>query len=398
MDRTGMKRADVLVLGGAIVAASGALVLLDTAVTSVPEPILASAIVSPEPLFALPSVPGAISGVFESEGKQVPLPPGKWVVMRRTVSPYGPATGASHAPVVSTVLFRLQGHRIDAAILLQVNPPEATSNWGLASGCERRDFYYTDIRYVSDHDSACSYVTYVTPWATSAPAIDDAWRLSMQQAVDNGWDVPQQWLSVVYRMTDPMDAIQVRYLFDPSASGAGGKDITSDEVSRLVAWSDASWRMVQTGFFGHLKPGGVDTLGEWKMTRTQPLALWQIAAVGDAELAFQLVDEAEVAEVGVQGAAQAPAVGAEPGRIGEVELALAGGGVVGRVHQGRVDQEVGRQFLGELDGAAVRLGRELLLQFRDPGVLAGQFSRHIGVLGHGLHASGRQQRGKSSVK
>ena len=173
------------------------------------------------------------------------------------------------------VLFRLQGHRIDAAVLLQVNPPEATLNWGLASGCERRDFYFTDIRYVSDHDSACSYVTYVTPWATSAPAIDDAWRLSMQQAVDNGWDVPQQWLAVVYRMTDPMDAMQVRYLFDPSVGASGGKDITSNEVSRLVAWGDASWRLVQTGFFGHLKPGGADTLGEWSMTRTQPLPLWQ---------------------------------------------------------------------------------------------------------------------------
>ncbi len=273
-----MKRADVLVLGGAIVAASGALVLLDTAVTSVPEPILARSTVLPESIFALPPVPGIATGFFETEGKQVPLPPGKWVEMRRTVSPYGPATGATHAPVVSTVLFRLQGHRIDAAVLVQVNPPEATSNWGIASGCERRDFYFTDIRYVSDHDSACSYVTYVTPWATSAPAIDDAWRLSMQQAVDNGWDVPQQWLAVVYRMTDPLDAMQVRYLFDPSLGKSGGKEVTSDEVARLTTWSELSWRAVQTGFFGHLKPGSADTLGEWATTRAQPLALWDRTA------------------------------------------------------------------------------------------------------------------------
>ncbi len=276
-----MKRADVLVMGGAMFAASGALVLLDTAVTSVSEPPFthppAAAVAAPEPAFTLPSVPGTSSGVFESESKQVPLPPGNWVTMRRVVAPVGPVVGDGNAPVVSTVLVRLHGHRVDAAMLVQVNPPNSTSHWGLARGCERQDFYYAQVLYSSDHDGACSYVTYVTPWAASAPMVDDAWRLSMQDAVDNGWDVPQQWLEAVYRVTDPVDALQVRYLFDPAQGEPLQKEITEDEVARLVGWSRASWPAVQSGFRGRLKPGRGDGLAAWTAVRVEPVPPWQHA-------------------------------------------------------------------------------------------------------------------------
>jgi uncharacterized membrane protein len=279
-DRPGMKRAEVLVLGGAVFAASGALILLDTAVTAVstlPEPVLAPAMSSSPVAVDLPPLPGTVSGIFESEGKQVPLPPGNWVVMRRAVSQVGPATGESVAPVVSTVLLRLHGHHVDAAVLVQVNPSGASSNWGLAKGCERKDFYHAEIRYASDHDSACSYVTYVAPWLTNAPTTDEAWRLSMQQAVDNGWDVPRQWLEVVYRLSDPLDALQVRYLFDPSPGGPAEKEISAEAVARLVTWSDASWRPVQNGFRDRLKPGAADPLVEWTGSAAEPLPGWRQA-------------------------------------------------------------------------------------------------------------------------
>ncbi len=274
-----MKRADVLVMGGAMFAASGALVLLDTAVTSVAEPPFPKAIVAaPAPNVVLPPAPGTSSGVFESESKQVPLPPGNWVTMRRVVADVGPVVGNGNAPVVSTVLVRLHGHRVDAAILVQVNPPNATSHWGLARGCERQDFYYAQVRYSSDHDGACSYVTYVTGWTPSAPIIDDAWRLSMQDAVDNGWDVPQQWLEAVYRVTDPVDALQVRYLFDPSEGEPLQKEITEDEVARLVVWSNASWPAIQSGFRGRLRPGHGDGLAALTSVRAERVPAWQHTA------------------------------------------------------------------------------------------------------------------------
>ena len=38
----------------------------------------------------------------------MPLPPGNWVVMQRTVAAIGPDAGGTRAPVVSTTLLRLR--------------------------------------------------------------------------------------------------------------------------------------------------------------------------------------------------------------------------------------------------------------------------------------------------
>lgn len=258
-----------MVWGGAVLAATGAAVLLGTAVTSVPEPPLVQATESlvPEILSASQST---AKGVFATEGKQVPLPPGEWAVMRSVVEPTALRPGDTATPVASTVLLRLRGHRVDAAVLVQVNPPDAASNWGLAKGCQRQDFYYAHVRYTSDHDSACSYVTYVTPWTASAPPMDEAWRASMQEAVDNGWSVPPRWVAVVYRLTDPIDAVQVRYLFDPSQGDSRRDDVAADQVAHLVAWSDVSWRKLQVGMRGRLKPNGADAMADPASIRIAP--------------------------------------------------------------------------------------------------------------------------------
>ena len=242
-----------------MLAASGAAILLATALSSVPEPALLHATEGLLPEVLL-SGQKTVTGIFTTEGTQVPLPPGDWAVMQSVVTPKGQVSGDSIGPVTSTVLLRLRGHRVDAAILVQVDPPDTTSNWGLAPGCQRQDFYYARVRYTSDHDSACSYVTYVTPWAAGAPPVDEAWRLTMQQAVDNGWSVPPRWVEVVYRLTDPIDALQLRYLFDPAQGGAKSDEVTTDQVTHLVAWSELSWRKIQIGFRDRLKPKDANTL------------------------------------------------------------------------------------------------------------------------------------------
>jgi uncharacterized membrane protein len=266
------KRSELIVWGGALLAATGAALLLGTALTSVPAPGIIRPADPPESAFTLPPVAATIGGVYATEDKQVPLPPGDWVVMERAVAPVGPLNGEAGAPVVSTTLLRLRGHHVDAAILAQVNPPDAASNWGLPSGCENPDFYHTHMYYSSDHDGGCSYVTYIRQEASTPSAEDGAWRSSMQQAVDNGWEVPKQWIAAVYRVTDPADALQVRYLFDPSQSNAAESEVTADQVARLVAWSEASWRAVQHGFRGRLKPGGASGLADWTGMRVKSLS------------------------------------------------------------------------------------------------------------------------------
>ncbi len=264
-----MKRSEFMVWGGAVIAAGGAAVLLATALSSVPEPALvrATEALLPEVLSIRETT---VSGVFSTEGKQVPLPPGEWVVMQSVVTQIGPRIGDVASPVASTVLLRLRGHQVDAAMLVQVNLPDTASNWGLAPGCVRQDFYFAHVRYTSDHDSACSYVTYVTPQASGGPQVDEAWRLSMQEAVDNGWNVPSRWLAVVYRLTDPIDALQVRYLFDPAHGDARQNDVAADQVARLVAWSEASWWKIQFGVRDRLRPKGTDALADPAFMRVVP--------------------------------------------------------------------------------------------------------------------------------
>ena len=266
---TGMKRSELLVWGGAVIAASGAAVLLATALSSVPEPLLVQATEAfvPEVLSFGQQI---VTGVFTTEGKQVPLPPGQWVVMQSAVSQTGPRVGGIPSPVASTVLLRLHGHQVDAAVVVQANPPDTASNWGLASGCERQDFYYAHILYTSDHDSACSYVTYVTPWTISAPPVDEAWRKSMQQAVDDGWAVPPRWIGVVYRLTDPIGALQVRYLFAPAQGDARGGGAGVDQVAHLVAWSEVSWPKIQVGMHDQLKTKGATALADPASIRIAP--------------------------------------------------------------------------------------------------------------------------------
>lgn len=269
-----MNRTELLVLGAAVLAASGALVLLDTALSTAPETgtTATAGIAAPAPVpAASASAPATIRGFYVTEGKQVALPPGDWTVMERVESLNAQAADIPPVPLVSTTLMRVRAQRVDAAILVQVNPLETTSNWGLPSGCRREDFYYARIRYVSDHDAACSFVTYVTPWSPSAPPMDQSWRLSMQRAVDNGWDLPSRWVAAVYRMTDALDAMQVRYLFDPALPDASAGGVAANQVAQIVGWTEESWRPLQVGFRGRLKPGGPDPLRDWSALRVVAL-------------------------------------------------------------------------------------------------------------------------------
>ena len=257
------RRGSLIVLAASALAGSFAITLLITALMSRPERAPVRPVAAPQQAVALPPDANLYIGSFTSEGKQIPLPPGEWMVMGRAISSIGPMTDKVRAPVVSTTLVRLQGRRVDAAILLQVTPLAADSLWGLAAGCQRKDFYATRILYSSDHDAACDYVTYVTPWSSNSPAIDRSWHEATEQAVDNSWGVPPGWLAVVYRIADPMDAMQVRYLFDPSPGSASKRQITPDELASIMAWSDAGWPAVQRGFRNRLAQGEESALPAW---------------------------------------------------------------------------------------------------------------------------------------
>ncbi len=179
-------------------------------------------------------------GVFAIDGKQVPLPPGEWLVAGRAVD-------AGRA-VLSVALVRISGGAVDAAVLMQTNRLGHPAGWGKASACERTDLPLARIRYQSDHDGSCAYAAYVVP---TRDDVDPAWR----QALGHGWQVPARWLEAAYRISDPRDAIEVRYLFKAS------EHPSADAFHRLVAWTEAGWDEVGSGFRNRLD--GAEGLPGW---------------------------------------------------------------------------------------------------------------------------------------
>lgn len=191
------------------------------------------------------------------EGKQVPLPAGDWYLAAHVV----PEDRATDRAAVSQVLLRVRDRRVDAAVMVQVNRPGRPSIWGLAPGCKRAVFADRRILYASDHDGACSYAGFVDGTASAGnEVVDPAWRRAQREAVDRGWNLPVSWMLVSYRITDPMDAMQIRYLFHPWA-GDDVKMPVSMTVrrvfgERLVAWMDESWPAIALGFRGRLDRAG----------------------------------------------------------------------------------------------------------------------------------------------
>jgi hypothetical protein len=82
--------------------------------------------------------------------------------------------------------------------------------------------------------------------------VDPAWHRAMREAVDRGWNVPIGWLSVTFRVTDPEDAMQIRYLFHPwnirdpkPPESAAWRRIQAD---RLAIWMEAITPAIAAGF------------------------------------------------------------------------------------------------------------------------------------------------------
>jgi uncharacterized membrane protein len=206
-------------------------------------------------------------GMISVEGKQIPLPPGEWQLAGRAVSAADRATPGRS--VVSVALIQLNALAVDSAVLIQTNRLNSDPAWGKATACDRTDLYFARVRYASDHDGSCAYAAYVDG-AVKRDSTDAAWQRTLAHGAGMGWRFPSHWIEAAYRITDPRDAIQVRYLFAP-ADGANARS-----VDALVAWTEASWLMVGSGFRNRL--GAEDVLPDWRHSATAepPASLPQV--------------------------------------------------------------------------------------------------------------------------
>ena len=231
---------------------------------------IAAAAGAPQP------APELFHGLISVEAKEVPLPEGEWHLAGRGVT----AEDARHR-VLSVALVRLRGAAVDAAVLVQTNPLNTDAFWGSAAACERTDLYFARVRYASDHDGSCAYAAYVDA-AVQRDTTDPAWQQVLLHGAGSGWKFPPHWLEASYRISDPRDAIQVRYLFDPTHG------VDRQSVRTLVAWTETSWRLVGSGFRNRL--GVEDALPDWRYPDT----------LGATALPAADAEQSEVAHLGVK--------------------------------------------------------------------------------------------------
>ncbi len=185
----------------------------------------------------VPSLP-VLRGVLSIEGKQVALPAGVWL-RAATKEGEGRTLG-----VVSVVLLQLRGEAVVGSVLVQANKAGAPSDWGSAPACARHDLPLARVRYASDHDGSCAYVAVVE--AGGDGAVDPAWTAARAAATARGWVLPACWAEAGIRVSDPREAVQIRYGFalPPRAPLPPG----------LTGWTDTAWDSAEQGLLNQLDP------------------------------------------------------------------------------------------------------------------------------------------------
>ncbi len=168
---------------------------------------LLAAMLFPAMAAAQPVPPLAVlRDVLSIEGKQIALPEGKWLRA-------GASEGTNGVPdVVSVALLQVRERQVVGGVLVQASKQGAPTDWGSAPACLRSDLPFAHVRYASDHDGSCAYVAVVDA-ASAGAAVDPAWAAARVSAQALGWTLPARWAEAAIRVSDPREAVQIRYVF-----------------------------------------------------------------------------------------------------------------------------------------------------------------------------------------
>lgn len=229
---------------------------------------------------------GVLHGPLGIDGKQIPMPDGEWRLAGR--AEFTPAGWPATETVTSLSLFRLRGTAVDAAVLVQLANPGAATGWGKAPGCERSDLPVARVRYASDHDGSCAWVASVV--RDDGGSADPAWQRSLDEAARRGWSVPESWAMAGFRVTDPRDAVQVRYAFDDGRRAA--QTVTAETPPpppRLpdAAWVEAVWDQVELGLRNRLAADA--PIPDWSARQPLPPALAEGESAGFGRTVWKTV-------------------------------------------------------------------------------------------------------------
>ncbi len=194
-------------------------------------------------------------------GKQIPLPAGNWLAAGSAPTSKDSAGHPLPAPVVTLVLFRVEGGAVTAFVIVHTNIMPAGHGWGAAGACRRTDLYAATLDLSAGGDVSCSFVAPVTAFgAADEPSSSPAWRSALALAAECGWHLPETWLMAGARVGDREDFLEIRYHFDPgrwagaAAASGDAAQVQVPQVQALIRWRLEMAAAVDRGLRNRLAP------------------------------------------------------------------------------------------------------------------------------------------------
>jgi uncharacterized membrane protein len=205
------------------------------------------------------------SGFAELNGRQIPLPDGDWTVAGKAQN--GVVTGIAGAfgTIDSDVLIKIEANRVRGVIEINTNSISVNEGWGTTHACAAEESLARFNLYRTAVDGLCFFVN-----ETVAP-IDDksgpkAWHQAIALAKERGLVIPEEWLTIGYRISNRYDIIDARYHLDGLELGGnspGRSDWTKGAVESdpnkkktimaLNAWAGFVAEFFESGLRGRLQ-------------------------------------------------------------------------------------------------------------------------------------------------
>lgn len=240
---------------------------------------------------AFPGVAGALevgeelTGYAELRGRQVPLPEGTWTVAGLGNNTIVSGVAGAYGTIENAVLLHLNGDKVRGIVEINTNVISVTEGWGTTDACLRDGVLAKLNLYRTAVDGFCYFVTESSRPAAAGGA--PAWQAAQAFAAAGGYALPQDWLTVGFRLSNRQDVLDARYHFDglelgplaPSVAVWSPETVVDDPdryavVNDLNAWAGLTSELFESGLRGRL----ADQLHG--RTVPQPLALIEGGTVG----------------------------------------------------------------------------------------------------------------------
>ncbi|WPZ36030.1 hypothetical protein T8K17_07770 [Thalassobaculum sp. OXR-137] len=203
-----------------------------------------------------------LTGYAELQGRQVPLPEGEWVVAGLGNNTIVSGVAGAYGTIENAVLLQFNGDKARGIVEINTNTISVTEGWGTTDACLRDGVLAKLNLYRTAVDGFCYFVTETAQPVTGGT---DAWKAAKAFTAERGYAMPQEWLTVGFRLSNRHDILDARYHFDglelgtlaPSMTTWSPETVVTDPdkyavVNDLNAWAGLTSELFESGLRGRL--------------------------------------------------------------------------------------------------------------------------------------------------